>query len=353
MLTLRDNTFRTAVAPATAWLLADCMEYRGKQDLWSRRRAETLNALRRQAIIQSVESSNRIEGVTVPQARLRPLVLGGARPRDRSEEELAGYRNALQWIFTRRLPFRVDGRIILHLHRLAQGGTSGDAGQFKAKDNEIIEIRPGVGRIVRFRPTSAAATPETIRELCGAYEKSSAERTAPSLLLIATFVFDFLCVHPFRDGNGRVSRLLTTLLLRQHGFIVAQFISLERLVEETKDEYYRVLGVCSHGWAEGRNEIAPWWNYFLTILRRAYAEFEQKVERPPTRGAKTDLVRQTLLARVGSFTLADLQAEMPAVSAALIKKVLGSLRNEGLLQLTGRGRSAVWQVSSPDRRKRR
>ena len=320
------------------------MEYRGKQELWTHRKPETLAALREQAIIQSVESSNRIEGVTVAPDRLRPLILGRARPRDRSEEELAGYRNAIKWIFTRKSAVRIDTRTILHLHALAQGGTSGDAGHFKTKDNEIIELRPGVGRIVRFRPTPARQSPEAVMKLCEAYKRSVEERVAPPLMLVATFVFDFLCIHPFRDGNGRVSRLLTTLLLEQHDYVVGRFVSLERLVEGSKEDYYRVLGECSRRWAEGRNEIAPWWNYFLTIIRRGYSEFAEKIERASSHGAKTELARHAALGQVGPFTLGDLSGQVPSASPQLLKKVLAALKKEGRVQLTGRGRSARWQV---------
>jgi Fic family protein len=258
---------------------------------------------------------------------------------------LAGYRRALHWIFTRKAPVRIDARTILHLHAMAQGGgMSGDAGRFKSKDNEIIEIRPGVGRIVRFRPTSAKQTPDAVRQLCETYARLLEDATTPALMLVATFVFDFLCIHPFRDGNGRVSRLLTTLLLQQQGFAVSRFVSLERLVEENKEGYYGVLATCSRGWTDGRNQIAPWWNYFLTIIRRAYAEFADKVERATPLGSKTESARQAVLTQVGPFTLADLKAQVPFVSPQLLKKVLASLKREGRVRAWGHGRSARWEI---------
>ena len=184
-----------------AWMLADVMEARGKQDLWLRKSPETLAALRQQAMIQSVESSNRIEGVTVPRERLRPLLLEHARPRDRSEEELAGYRKAMDWIFKRRPDAELDPAAILRLHKLAQGNT-GDAGQWKRRDNEIIEILPNGERRVRFRPTSAREAPRAIAGLCAAYRDAADTGSGPALLAAAWFVFEFLCVHPFRDGIG-------------------------------------------------------------------------------------------------------------------------------------------------------
>lgn len=329
------------VPVATAWLLADCMEARGKQDLWIRQKPAVLDVLREQAIVQSVESSNRIEGVTIPKERLRPVVLGRAKPRDRSEEELAGYRKALDWIFRQKPRLPVTPTTILHLHEMAQGGFSGDAGKWKERDNEIVEFSASGDRRVRFTPTSAKETPKAVAHLCEQYLRALDERTAPPLLVAVTFIFDFLCIHPFRDGNGRVSRLLTTLLLQQQGFIVARFVSLEWLIEENKARYYEVLQDCSQGWHEGRNDIVDWWNYQLTILRRAYREFERRLESAEA-PAKTDIVRETVMNQTAPFTLADIAAQCPSVSPQMIKKVLAGLKQEGLITLTGRGRGARW-----------
>jgi len=334
----------TSIPVSTGWLLGSCMEARGKQDLWIRQKPEVLEVLREQAIIQSVESSNRIEGVTIPADRLRPVVLGKARPRDRSEEEFAGYRRALDWIFSRKRRVSVMPDVIKRLHATAQGGLSGDAGEWKKRNNEIIKILPNGERKVRFVPTSAKATPKTMEMLCRNYRDVSDDELVPLLLVVATFVFDFLCIHPFRDGNGRVSRLATTLLLQTHGFQVARYISLERLVEESKDEYYDVLAECSQGWHDGKSEIVPWWNYFMSVLRRAYKEFERQVESTEARPAKSDLIRQTVLAQVEQFTLGDLAAQLPAVSPQLIKKVLAELKKQGKYRLIGRGRGARWEV---------
>lgn len=336
-----------AIPVGTGWLLGACMESRGKQDLWVRQKPEVLDVLREQAIIQSAESSNRIEGVTVAASRLRPLVIGRARPRDRSEEELAGYRTALDWIFSRKRRVAITPVVIRRLHGLAQGGAllgaSGDAGEWKERDNQIIEILPSAEHRVRFVPVSAKKTPEAMEDLCRRYHAAGKEEHVPRLLIVATFVLDFLCIHPFRDGNGRVSRLATSLLLESHGFQVARYVSLERLIEESKEDYYTVLRLCSQGWHEGRNEIVPWWNYFLGIVRSAYKELERQVESVEARPAKSDLVRQTVLAQVEEFTLADLAAQLPAASPQLIKKVLAELKKAGSVRLAGRGRGARWE----------
>jgi Fic family protein len=344
MWTLDPDRLASLTIPlGTGWLLGECMEARGKQDLWIRQKPEVLEVLREQAIIQSVESSNRIEGVTVAPNRLRPLVIGRARPRDRSEEELAGYRAALDWIFSRKDRLAITPDVIRRLHSLAQGG-SGDSGEWKRRDNEIIEILPNGERSVRFVPVSAKRTPAAMVELCLRYRIASDEQHIPPLLVVASFVLDFLCIHPFRDGNGRVSRLTTSLLLQLAGFQVPRYISLERLIEETKLEYYRVLKLCSQGWHEGENEMVPWWNYFLSTLRNAYKEFAHQVDSVQARPAKGDLVRQTILAQVERFTLADMAAQLPAASPQLIKKVLAEMKEAGTVKLVGRGRGAWWEI---------
>jgi Fic family protein len=344
-LTLTARRFLSEPLPlGTAWLLADCMESKGKQDLWARRKPEVLAALRERAMVQSVESSNRMEGVTVPSGRLRPVVLRRSRPRDRPEEELAGYRRALDWVHSRpgRLP--VTPGVIRRLHAQAQSG-SGDAGEWKKQNNEIIEILPSGHRRVRFVPAPAKATPGYVGALCLAYEEALVARKMPPLLLAATFVFDFLCIHPFRDGNGRVSRLLTTLLFQVQGFEVGRYISLERLVEERKEDYYRVLEECSAGWQTGRNEIVPWWNFLLSIVRAAYRDFEIRVEKASPRPAKTEMVRGIILEQEGNFTLAELAAQIPSASPQLIKKVLAELKLAGQARLNGRGRGALWTLA--------
>lgn len=165
-------------------------------------------------------------------------------------------------------------------------------------------------------------------------------------MIISTFVFDLLCIHPFRDGNGRISRLVTTVLLQTHGFEVARYVSLERLVEQSKEEYYDVLARCSAGWHEGENEIIPLWNYFLSTLRLAYKELERQVELTEARPAKSDMVRQTVLAQVEQFTLRDLAAQLPSASTQLIKKILTELKKQGKIRLIGRGRGAHWEIIS-------
>lgn len=346
MLTFQPKRLADLAIPvSTAWLLSACMEAKGKQDLWIQRKPEVLDALREQAIIQSVESSNRIEGVTVEAHRLRPIVLGRSKPRDRSEIELVGYRRALKWIFNRKLLPDIDADTIRKLHSFAQGGSAGDAGQWKLKNNEIIEILPNGERKIRFRPTTAKATPKAIEQLCLGYKDVITQERLPALIAVASFVFDFLCIHPFRDGNGRVSRLLASYLLEQHGLIVGRFISLERLIETNKASYYQTLSESSSRWHEGCNDLTPWWNHFLSILHQAYGEFAERVEFKSTDSGKSELIVQSILRQAEPFSLAEISKQCPNVSVQLIKKVLARLKKEGTIRLSGRGRGARWSIN--------
>ena len=325
------------------WLLGSVMECKGRQEMYERRRPEVLRTLREIALIESTESSNRIEGVTIDRARLRPLVIGRARPRDRSEEEIVGYRNALNWIHTRHAQVRIEPATLQHLHGLAQAG-GGDAGQWKRQDNEIIEVDATGNRWVRFRPVSAAETPEAMEDLCVAYRHATDQSLLPPLLATANLVLDFLCIHPFRDGNGRVSRLLTLLALYGHGYAVGRYLSLERLVEESKESYYEALARSSTSWHEGRHDLSPWWGYFLTVIRSAYREFEQRVQRfSSRRGAKTEAVEAAIQQLPERFTIAEVERLCPSVSRDMVRKVLSSLRHQNRVTVEKHGRNAVWR----------
>ncbi len=328
-----------------AWLMGTCMESRGKQELWNQRRPELLQALREMAIIKSAESSNRLEGVTIPAARLKPVLLGDSKPIDRSEEELLGYRKALSYIHSNAQEIAIDPASIKHLHKLAQGGQlSGDAGEWKTRNNEIIELYPDGRRKIRFVPTSVSKTPEAVKQLCLAYRHVITQQQLPPLLAAASFVFDFLCIHPFRDGNGRVSRLITLLLLYQLGYEVGRYVSLERIVEEDKETYYSVLATCSKDWHKGNHTVQPWWNFFLSTLRQSYVELQQRLDIAETGVGKSELVRQAALSQRSTFTLKELKALCPSVSEQLIRKILAELKATGALQLTGRGRGARWKT---------
>jgi Fic family protein len=341
------NSFRNqrlrdfAVPMSTNWLLNDLAEAKGKQELYTRQSPQVLKALREMALVQSVESSNRIEGVTVAPDRLRPLVLGHARPKDRSEQEIAGYRSALNLIHTKANDLQITPDLMRRLHQLCQEG-SGDAGQFKKVDNEVIELRPGAAPI-RFKCVSAKATPAAADELCLVYRHAIDQDHIPPLVAIGALVLDFLCIHPFRDGNGRVSRLLTLLALYQHRYEVGRYISLERLVEEAKEDYYHVLQESSRRWHDAKHDLLPWLNHFLAIARRACLEFEQRAGQiKAPRGAKAGLVLNAVREQVGDFRLQDIERACPGVGREWIRSLLTDLKTSGEVACRGKGPAARW-----------
>jgi Fic family protein len=344
MMTFRNRRLRDHTLPmSTAWLLNDIAEARGKQELFTRQSPQVLKALRDAAIIQSAESSNRIEGVTVDPGRLRPLVLGNTRPRDRSEQEVQGYRRALNEIHMRHEKLPITADTLKKLHALCQSA-SGDAGQFKRVDNEVIELIPGAAPIIRFRCVKAKETPAAVDELCLLYQHALDQDNIPSLIAIAALVLDFLCIHPFRDGNGRVSRLLTLLVLYQHGYEVGRYISLERLTEESKEDYYECLNRSSQKWHEGRHELTPWMNFFLAIIRRGYGEFEKRagqVKAP--RGAKAELVLAAIRQEADEFRIGDIERACPGVGREWIRSLLRDLKADGKVSCQGKGPGARWR----------
>jgi Fic family protein len=334
---------RQPILPSTAWLLEEIAEAKGRLEGLDRLPPQVLDVLADTARVQSVESSNRIEGVTVDPRRLRPLVVEDIQPKSRSEEEIQGYRRALDLVHAPGAPVVASPRLLLRLHALTMAG-SGDAGAWKSANNEIVELRPGAPPKVRFRPTSAANTPAAVAELCRLYEEETAQAAVPSLITTAALVLDFLCIHPFRDGNGRASRLLTLAELNRHGQRVGRYISLERLIEESRDEYYDILYRSSQRWHDGEHDLVPWLSYFLGVLRRAYHELEVHVaQQAPQRGAKTAAIELAVDALTDEFTRRDLERACPGASAELVRKVLQGLQREGRVEALGRGPGATWR----------
>jgi Fic family protein len=334
---------RLPIPLSAAWLLTDIAEAKGRQDFLLRQSPQVLEVLREAALIQSVESSNRIEGITVAPDRLRPLVLGDDRPRDRAEEELRGYRRALQWVHLHAGDLEITPDLLRRLHGQVQEG-AGDAGQWKRVNNDIVEIRAGAAPRIRFRPTPAAATPAAVEEMCLAYRAVTGQQEVPPLVAIPALVLDFLCIHPFRDGNGRVSRLLTNLALDRIGYKVGRYISLERLVEESRGDYYEALHRSSEGWHQGRHDLWPWLFYFLSVLRRAHLDLDARLGGAAVpRGAKTSQLEAAIAGFPGEFTLADLERACPGVSRELARRVLRDLRQAGQVECLGRGPGARWR----------
>ncbi|MBI4745795.1 MAG: Fic family protein [Deltaproteobacteria bacterium] len=344
MMTFKQFSEKIESIPAsTSWYLADLSESRGRQELFTRQAPQRLKALREHALIESAVSSNRIEGVVVDPRRIKAIVLGKQLLHDRNEEEVRGYRNALDLIHRKGKDIPLSEKTVLDLHSLMRGDIW-DAGKYRGKDSDIIEKYPD-GRVrVRFKTVKAVRTADYIRELVGMWSDCLREKWVHPLIALAAFNLDFLCVHPFRDGNGRVSRLLLLLQCYHLGYEVGRYISLERLIEENKDRYYETLEQSSYGWHDGKHDPWPYINYLLFILKTAYREFEDRagsVKSP--RGTKTELVETSVRAFPGEFTLADLERACPHVSRDMIRRVLRNLQAEGKAECLGRGPGATWR----------
>lgn len=277
MMTFRgERLAKTTLSPSTTWLVDKLAESKEKQA--HKKSGGILRSLHEIAVLEGVESSNRIDGVTVEAERLRLLVLGDAVPRDRSEEEILGYRNALTWIHGNHEKTAIEPETFRRLHALAQEGTVGDAGEWKESQNEIVDLDPEGRLKIRFQPVEPAVVPSAVEELCLAYNRSIDRSSIAPLVAVACLVFDFLCIHPFREANGRVSRLLTLLCLYHHGYSVGRYVALERAVEQSKERYYEALQKSSLGWHDGTHDAMPWIHYFLSTLHTAYSEFESMLE---------------------------------------------------------------------------
>jgi Fic family protein len=328
--------------------LAALGEARGKQDLYRRQTPELLATLKDAAIIESAESSNRIEGVTAPLERIEALVLRNSTPRDRSEQEIAGYRDALNLIHESARDMAFSVNVILQLHTILYRYYPGLGGRWKMTQNEIVE-RDGNGQVsrVRFVPPSPVATPQMMLDMTERYAQAIDVGREP-LIVVPLAVLDFLCIHPFSDGNGRTARLITLQLLYHFDFTVGRYISLERIVEESKETYYEALERSSQGWHQGRHDALPWLRYFWGIVLRACREFEERVGTIRVgRGAKTDVVEQAIARRIGAFAISDIEADSPGVTRDWIRMVLRRLKAEGRIVPIGKGRGAKWKRLDP------
>jgi Fic family protein len=343
MKTLQQFASKPETIPAsTSWYLADLGEARGKQELFTKQSPQKLKVLREHALIESAVSSNRIEGVTVDQARVATVIFGKSLLRDRDEEEVRGYRDALKLIHEQGAKLHISEKVIKQLHKMIRGDTW-DAGKYKKQDSDIIEKHPDGRERVRFKAVAAAETSACMRQLVDQWNLALRERWVHPLIALAAFNLDFLCIHPFRDGNGRVSRLLLLLQCYHLGFDVGRYISMERLIEENKERYYETLEQSSRGWQEGRHDPWPYVNYVLYIFKSAYKEFEERVEQVKSpRGAKTELVVTAVDRFRGEFTLGDVERSCPGVSRDMVRRVLRQLQRSRQVECLGRGPGARW-----------
>ena len=321
-------------------LIAAIHENKGKQDLFIEAKPDVLASLLDIAKIQSTEASNKIEGIVTTEARLKEIVQQKATPRSRSEKEIAGYRDVLTTIHENYDYITPRANVILQLHRdLYAYSPSSTGGSYKNANNVIQETDAQGNKRIRFQPLSAFETPEAMERLCDMLIEEVSRVEIDPLLLIPMFVLDFLCIHPFNDGNGRMSRLLTLLLLYRSGYIVGKYISIEMLIEKTKDTYYDVLQQSGIGWHEAENDYLPFVEYYLGIVLNAYREFSSRVQLLTTKGFnKTDRVRAVIENKVGKITKKEIMELCPDISQTTVEKALADLVKQGTIRKIGGGR---------------
>ena len=332
--------WKKLLTPEIVCYLTTIHEYKGKQHLIAERYADVLESLVEMAKIQSTESSNKIEGIYTSDERLKKIVLDKTMPKTRNEREIAGYRDVLNTIHENFSHIPVRDTFILQLHRdLYKFESASNGGQFKAVDNIIEEEDADGNKFVRFRPLPAWETPEAIISLCTAYNEAINRDEADPLLLIPMFIIDFLCIHPFNDGNGRMSRLLTLLLLYQNDYIVGKYISLEKMIERTKDNYYDVLQESSQGWLEEKNNYEPFVKYILGIITAAYREFFDRAQIVEERKvSKPDRIERLIQNHLGTITKTEIVEAVPGISTTTVQRTLTNLVKAEKIIKIGNGR---------------
>ena len=340
-----QNKWQKLLTPDIVALLTQIHEFKGEQNLFIEANSDTLTQLVEIAKIQSTEASNKIEGIYTSDERLKKIVLDKTTPRTRNEQEIAGYRDVLATIHESYEYIPLRPTMILQLHRdLYKFSGMSIGGNYKNSDNVIAEEDAEGNRFVRFQPVPAWETAEAIDMACQAYSQA-AQAGADPLLLIPMFILDFLCIHPFNDGNGRMSRLLTLLLLYRSGYIVGKYISIEKVIEQSKETYYETLQQSSVGWHENENDYAPFVRYLLGATVAAYREFSSRVQLLVTSGmSKPDRIRELIKNTLGKITKTEIMEKFPDISQATVQRTLIELqKNNEIIKLSGgRYTAYVW-----------
>jgi len=338
------ETPKALLTPDIVALLTSIHEHKGRHELFIESHADGLTTLMEIAKIQSTGASNAIEGIHTTDKRLMELVRNKSAPRNRTEQEIVGYRDVLATIHESYDYIHPRPNIILQLHKqLYSFAKSSVGGLYKNADNSITETDTYGNQQVRFQLVPAFLTPNAMESLCTAFTENLEKGEHDALLLIPMFVFDFLCIHPFNDGNGRMSRLLTLLLFYRAGYIAGKYISLEKLIESSKETYYEVLQDSSAGWHDNRNDYLSFVRYYLGILQKAYCEFEERVEFVRYRNSsKPDRIKSVIDRKIGKFTKKEIIEACPDISKITIERTLASLVKSGYLIKTGGGRSAAY-----------
>ena len=329
------------LTPEIVQMVAGIHEHKGKQELFLEANIDELKTLLEVALIQSTGASNRIEGIYTSDKRLEELVSQKAEPRNRSEQEIAGYREVLSTIHESYEYINPRPNIILQLHRdLYSYSQSGAGGNYKNSDNVIAETDAEGHQKVRFIPVPAFQTAEAMDELCTRFLEAWEANKMDKLVLIPMFILDFLCIHPFNDGNGRMSRLLTLLLFYKAGYIVGKYVSMEMLIEKTKETYYEALQASSTGWHENQNAYEPFVKYYLGIILKAYNEFESRVEHLKYRTlSKPERIKVIIDNKVGKITKKEIMDQCPDISKITVERTLADLVKSEYIAKVGAGRS--------------
>ncbi len=341
-----NKKWQQLLTPEIVTMLSQIHEFKGEQNLFIEAKSDTLTQLVEIAKIQSTEASNKIEGIFTSDERLKKLVTNKTTPRSRNEQEIAGYRDVLSTIHDSYEFIPVRPSIILQLHRdLYKFSGKSIGGAYKNADNVIAEEDNEGNRFIRFQPIPAWETPKSIEALCDAFDDAIARNEADPLLIIPMFILDFLCIHPFNDGNGRMSRLLTLLLLYRAGYIVGKYISIEKVIETTKDTYYEALQSSSQGWHEEENDYAHFVRYMLGVILSAYRDFSSRVRVLTTSGmSKPDRIREIIKDTLGKIKKTEIMQKCPDISQVTVQRTLNDLIKNGDIIKIGGGRytSYIW-----------
>ena len=338
--------YQKLLTPEIVSYLTQIHEQKGKQSRLSGAQQDVLDELLEIAKIQSTEASNRIEGIITTDDRLKLLVMNKTTPRSRSEREIAGYRDVLTTIHESYEYIPVRSGMILQLHRdLYKFSGLSIGGSFKSSDNVIAETLPDGTKRVRFQPVPAWETPEAMDSVCASINEALNDPELDDLLLIPLFILDFLCIHPFDDGNGRMSRLLTLLLLYRTGYQIGKYISIEKLIADSKTSYYEALQASSENWHEGSNDYLPFVRYMLGVILAAYREFADRAEIMLEAGnSKFGRIRRIIRGTTGRITKTEIMAQCPDISQITIQRALKELLDSGDIIKIGGGRytSYMW-----------
>lgn len=324
-------------------LIAAIYKEAGKQEMYLKQRPEELEKLVEIAKVQSTEASNAIEGIVTTSTRIRQLVEEKTAPRNRDEQEIAGYRDALNIIHENFDAIPITRNYILQLHKVLYSHMNNPmAGQTKSVQNYISATYPNGHTETLFTPLAPFETPEALERICDEYNRVIGNMEAEPLIVIPIFIHDFLCIHPFNDGNGRMSRLLTTLLLYRNGFYVGKYISLEAQIAKNKDLYYAALRQAQEGWHEGTEDAVPFIKYLLGIILSAYRDFEDRFSLVEQKKPALETVRQATLNKIGRFSKQDIRELCPALSVSSIEGALRKLVASGELKREGNGKSTCY-----------